>query len=173
MKKESFEDYITGYPGLTAIEYMDVLQKYRECFAEEVDRRVNEQLDHVVAQTIIKLKMKLRHDIQQEECLMLINKISTYLQTLISLEGKTCYSESTHKKVYISKSSRLPTYDRLWNKIRKIQKEKGITASELANLFGLSERTLSRYDKSACPLTMEKLSNFLESIGASIVIVYK
>ncbi|WP_295068353.1 hypothetical protein [Ruminococcus sp.] len=98
MKKESFEDYITGYLGLTAIEYMDVLQKYRECFAEEVDRRVNEQLDHVVAQTIIKLKMKLRHDIQQEECLMLINKISTYLQTLISLEGKTCYSESTHKK---------------------------------------------------------------------------
>ncbi|WP_295093647.1 XRE family transcriptional regulator, partial [Ruminococcus sp.] len=67
-------------------------------------------------------------------------------------------------------SSRLPTYDRLWNKIRKIQKEKGITDSELANLFGLSKRTLSRYDKSACPLTLEKLSNFLESIGGSIEI---
>ena len=171
MKKIFFLDKLLDM-DLSSEVYLDIYQNFTECFEEEVDIRTQEKVDLTVAQISMQLENKLRNEIRQEELIKGIVKISAELQTLRLLLEKACSPTPRQGSVNNKNSVNLPTYDRLWNKIRKLQKEKGITDSDLANLFGLSKRTLSRYDKSACPLTMEKLSNFLESIGGSIEIDY-
>ena len=157
--------------GLSSGVYLDIYQNFTECFEEEVAAQVQEKVDRIVAKITMQLENKLRNEIRQEELIKGIAKISAELQTLRLLLEKACSPTPRQETVKIKNSVNLPTYDRLWNKIRKLQKEKGITESELANLFGLSKRTLSRYDKSARPLTMEKLANFLDSIGGFLKIV--
>lgn len=170
MKKIFFLDKLLDM-GLSSEIYLDIYQNYNECFEEEVAVQVQEKVDRTVAKITMQLENKLRNEIRQEELITGIAKISAELQTLRLLLEKACSPTPRQDTVNVKNSVNLPTYDRLWNKIRKIQKEKGITDSELAKLFGLSKRTLSRYDKSACPLKMENLSNFIDSIGGFLKIV--
>jgi len=65
-----------------------------------------------------------------------------------------------------------PIYDLLWISIRKWQRDTGTSNTELARILGISQRTLSDYDKSARTMTLEKLTKFLDSIGGVIKIVY-
>ncbi|MCR4638489.1 MAG: helix-turn-helix domain-containing protein [Ruminococcus sp.] len=66
----------------------------------------------------------------------------------------------------------IPIYDRLWYAIRKWQRATGTTASELARILGISERTLRDYDKSARTMTLEKLTNFINYTNGSIEIKF-
>ncbi len=69
------------------------------------------------------------------------------------------------------KTKYLPESQKLWKRIRTWQKDEGITDLQLASLFELSVRTLKKYDKSARSLKLDKLDNFFERSGCSILFI--
>lgn len=66
MNTESFEDYLVEY-GLTALELMDIKQKYHECFQQEVDKCVQEEVETAHEKMAIELEQKIRLEVQREE----------------------------------------------------------------------------------------------------------
>ncbi|MCR5730000.1 MAG: hypothetical protein K6G20_06580 [Ruminococcus sp.] len=66
------------------------------------------------------------------------------------------------------RTTNIPIHDRLWNSIRKWQRDTDTSNAKLAMMLGISERTLCDYDKSARTMTLEKVSNFLNCTNGSI-----
>ena len=172
MKKESFEEYIWGYYSLTGFEKMDIKDKYRECFHEEVNKRVNEQLEHAVAQKTMQLENKLHSEILKEEIIKRIDKINSDIEHMKLFMHKAYSPTPRHGSVNIKKTANLPIYDRLWISIRKWQRDTGTSNTELARILGISERTLRDYDKSARTMPLEKLTKFIDYIDGTIEIGY-
>ncbi|WP_295095670.1 hypothetical protein, partial [Ruminococcus sp.] len=67
MEKETFDDYITGYYGLTDLERMDIKQKYRESFRDEIDECIKAEIDLAKEKMAIELEQKIRQEVQAEE----------------------------------------------------------------------------------------------------------
>ncbi|MBR2303908.1 MAG: hypothetical protein IJ871_02055 [Ruminococcus sp.] len=53
-------------------------------------------------------------------------------------------------------------YKKIWCKIRYYQQLNDLSNEDLAAFIGVSERTLSEYDKNAQNITLGKIENFLK-----------
>lgn len=95
MNTESFEDYLVGY-GLTSFELMDIKQKYHECFQQEVDKCVQEEVETAHEKMAIELEKKIRQEIQAEEteknrkqCKVNLTPMKPFLFDTVSSGDKT------------------------------------------------------------------------------------
>lgn len=66
------------------------------------------------------------------------------------------------------KKKTIPIYKKLWCKIRYYQQLHDLSNADLAAFIGVSERTLSEYDKDAANLTLGKVDSFLKSEEISL-----
>ena len=168
MKIESFDDYITDMFFLSPMDKMDIKQAYHEFVQKEIDAGVEEQLTFLKKQIAAELEPKIRNEIQQEAILDCITELRSEQRLFRSLIEKLMSTPEGEDSVDIRKTSNIPIFDRLWNSIRKWQRDTGTSNAKLTVMLGISERTLRDYDKSARTMTLEKLSNFLNCTNGSI-----
>ena len=68
----------------------------------------------------------------------------------------------------MKRETRIPTYKRIWCKIRYYQQLNDVTNENLAKYLNVSVRTLSSYDKDAKSLTLGNIDSFLYNAGLSL-----
>ncbi len=168
MNKMSFNDKIDEMLLVSYSDKFDIKMWHNEAVEEEINERIKKQLNLLKVQLTAELDPKIRYDILHEEIFKCISDLRTEIRLFKSLTEKLLYSTKTKSSVDIHKTMDIPSYDRLWNSIRKWQRNTGTTTSELARMLGISERTLRDYDKSARTMTLEKLTNFLNYVNGSI-----
>ncbi len=168
MKIENFEEYLTFRTFLTANEILDIKLAYREFVQKEIDAGVESQLTLLKEQIAAELESKIRNEIQHEAILNCISELRSEQRFFRSLTEKIMYTPETESSVDIRRTTNIPIHDRLWNSIRKWQRDTDTSNAKLAMMLGISERTLCDYDKSARTMTLEKVSNFLNCTNGSI-----
>ena len=166
--KKSFSDEVFTIYGIPPKLAFDIVDLYDLYFERELREAVNKEKKEWEQA----LKDKVRAEILQEKLYKNMDNFCVDLKFLRSFVEKASSLSHKHGNVTLRKSTNLPIYDLLWISIRKWQRDTGTSNTELARILGISQRTLSDYDKSARTMTLEKLTKFLDSIGGVIKIVY-